>query len=1270
FTYTYSKPGTYSVSLSTFDASGNPKDVYRNTVNVTACNEPVVASPVRYCKGAPPQPLTAILNSSARPATGLKWYTSAANGTGVTEITPSTATPGTNSYYVSQVYSTGAESDRAKIDVIVADAPAKPQIVGENPFVFCQTTSSSIEDLTNKVLWEAGATPRWYTTATGGTSTINPTIPSPGETNVKIYISAEKGTCESERAELVITKVSRGTDFLVEAKKPLSCGVDGEIIFIGLAPSQVYNVSYNALPEAEKTSTSNGRVILSLPAGTYKNFKVSQDGCVSVMNAPRTIENFGDGSAVGGVTRADTNVLAIGGKTIVRIRDHSGAIKWHVSKDGALFSEIPGAIKDTVGTGFLQAGTYSYKALLTSGSCNTPVSSTISVIKVGQPVNPVAGTITTSTPSVCAGSMAMLSLQGNTGDVQWQNSPEGTKFTNIEAATTATFTSPQLETSTWYRVKVTTTIGSVYSNKLEIKVNPSVLNGMSSSASNFSVSANQPKECGSLGSIVLKGLRLNTAFKVSYNDIVDEAKTSVGDSIVLPLPVGTYTNFKVSLNNCSKTVASSYDLKDPLAAPLEEQAGISTYCQDQEINISDLTNRVKSLPDAQLKWYKTTDGVPSDVPETPSTGDVGAKSVWVTQTINHCESDKLKLGIEVSPSANLITSKIDPSTCGLPDGKIEISSLANNIEYNIGYKKEGQAQTVKLMSDQFGKVVVNNLAAGNYSDVEVNPISGTSCFKISIDTLKLLAPGAPTLAPTVMGAGTYCEGGAIPALEATANSGGTLQWFSDIGLTNSVGTGTTMEVSPTKGNTTFYIVEVASECKSPMATVTSNVIAAPTPKVLVGSGGPASCKGTGYSLKLDESETDVRYTVFKDGLATNVALSGTGLGLIFPDQSEAGLYTIVGETEVGSCQENMTGQLTITKSIKPQVFITSGTIEGCEGTPGQNSVINLSGSEENTMYSLDPSNSNAKPGTGGPLTFTIEAKAVNNGSYVIIAINNQTGCDTIMNGEGIVNLKPGVGDPILSGADQYCNQTPSKVMLSVGNATEQSWSIAPDNAGSVDNTGNVTWKTTYSGSAKITVLVKNSACTEEGKQAEFTTKVFTTPDVSKISGDSLVCRGNIETYQVTAQPDIKYNWSIDANTNVEQDDQNGTMTLTYLEDLGAEGATLRVTPESKSCGLGNPAMMKIRKDNGCDLFVPNILTPNTSDNFNVWSIEGFNNFPNLNIEVFNRWGDRVYTYTGNYSKAWDGTQNGKPLPTATYYYVIDKKDGSAKVTGSVTIVRD
>jgi gliding motility-associated-like protein len=87
------------------------------------------------------------------------------------------------------------------------------------------------------------------------------------------------------------------------------------------------------------------------------------------------------------------------------------------------------------------------------------------------------------------------------------------------------------------------------------------------------------------------------------------------------------------------------------------------------------------------------------------------------------------------------------------------------------------------------------------------------------------------------------------------------------------------------------------------------------------------------------------------------------------------------------------------------------------------------------------------------------------------------------------------------------------------------------------------------------------------------------------------------------------------------------------------------------------------------LNVPSGFTPNDDDKNNTWEIDFADQYPDMLVQVFNRWGQKVFEQKGySKEKAWDGTRNGRPLPIGTYYYVIFPTKDS-KLTGTVTIVR-
>jgi len=89
-----------------------------------------------------------------------------------------------------------------------------------------------------------------------------------------------------------------------------------------------------------------------------------------------------------------------------------------------------------------------------------------------------------------------------------------------------------------------------------------------------------------------------------------------------------------------------------------------------------------------------------------------------------------------------------------------------------------------------------------------------------------------------------------------------------------------------------------------------------------------------------------------------------------------------------------------------------------------------------------------------------------------------------------------------------------------------------------------------------------------------------------------------------------------------------------------------------------------------DLTVYNVFSPNGDDVNEYFEIDNGDSFPDILVEVYNRWGTKVFSSIG-YSddKRWDGTVKGKDAPLGTYYYVIIPYSGATPITGNVTIIR-
>jgi gliding motility-associated-like protein len=83
--------------------------------------------------------------------------------------------------------------------------------------------------------------------------------------------------------------------------------------------------------------------------------------------------------------------------------------------------------------------------------------------------------------------------------------------------------------------------------------------------------------------------------------------------------------------------------------------------------------------------------------------------------------------------------------------------------------------------------------------------------------------------------------------------------------------------------------------------------------------------------------------------------------------------------------------------------------------------------------------------------------------------------------------------------------------------------------------------------------------------------------------------------------------------------------------------------------------------------IPNTFTPNGDGINDRWDILYLDSYPGAIVEVYNSIGTLMFRSVG-YNVPWDGTVKGRKLPLGTYYYVVDPKNGRAKISGYVTIL--
>ncbi len=154
-----------------------------------------------------------------------------------------------------------------------------------------------------------------------------------------------------------------------------------------------------------------------------------------------------------------------------------------------------------------------------------------------------------------------------------------------------------------------------------------------------------------------------------------------------------------------------------------------------------------------------------------------------------------------------------------------------------------------------------------------------------------------------------------------------------------------------------------------------------------------------------------------------------------------------------------------------------------------------------------------------------------------------------------------------------------------------------------------------------------------------------------IKGVDTLSAGHSET--LTATGGGTYFWSPPTGlscTNCPNPTASPTITTTYTLDV----------IDSEGCEVVKSFTILIL-DN--EIIIPNIITPN-SDNINdMFVIHGLQFYPNSQLEIYDRWGKKIYT-SSNYQNNWDGGGQSDGV----YYYVFTLPTGK-KYDGYVQLIK-
>jgi gliding motility-associated-like protein len=254
-----------------------------------------------------------------------------------------------------------------------------------------------------------------------------------------------------------------------------------------------------------------------------------------------------------------------------------------------------------------------------------------------------------------------------------------------------------------------------------------------------------------------------------------------------------------------------------------------------------------------------------------------------------------------------------------------------------------------------------------------------------------------------------------------------------------------------------------------------------------------------------------------------------------------------------------------------------------------------------------------------------------------------------------------------------CTGTPvlfTALQTDAGTNPTYQWQVNGLDAGT--NTATFTSDTLADGDLVSCTITNNSSCAGpvSAKSNVINVGVLSALDpaptvtISALVND--VYSGTAITLTATTQnapSGTAYQWKVNgANAGLNQ----STFTSTTFKNGDEVTCTITVSNACTLPATSNVLIINILPP--LSITIANAFTPNGDGVNDTWSIPNLSYYSDCLVSVFNRYGNKILQSTG-YTKPWDGSYGGKPLPPGVYYYIINIKDGNQKLSGNVTILR-